>query len=107
MMINGRIFHHKVVIKLIKARNFIDSLLIIDPDKRLTASEASSHTWFKTFHKSDNLVPLIQSAYSARKVLKKAVDAIKALGRMSSVASLSSFKSSTEIDRRESPPSKK
>lgn len=69
-----------------QARDFIQRLLNVDPDARLTADQAQQHPWFQilssgTEHAQD-LLPDIKSAFNAKRTFRKAVNGIRVINRL-------------------------
>ena len=63
------------------AKDFIDNLLKLLPDKRMTAKVALEHPWLST--KSDvNLLPQVRKNFKAKQTLKKAVLAVNMMNRL-------------------------
>lgn len=63
------------------AKDFIDKLLIVSPDKRMMAKEALQHPWLSTKATVD-LLPQVRKNFKAKGTLKKAFLAVKLLNRL-------------------------
>ncbi|KAL1917868.1 uncharacterized protein VTP21DRAFT_3702 [Calcarisporiella thermophila] len=65
------------------AKDFIRSLLTIDPERRLTARQALHHPWLVSMtpdspvDKMRDLLPNVRQNFNARRTFKKAVDVVK------------------------------
>jgi len=82
------------------ARDFVTACLTIDPDQRPTAKEALQHKWLasSTPHfvpdpsspsgGPTDLLPHVKKAFDAKKTWRKAAFSIRALNRMTTLASL-------------------
>jgi len=68
------------------AKDLIRKLLVLDPHTRLTAQQAMAHPWIAQFeqntdeHMTETLVQL--KKFNARRKLKGAIHAVKALGKL-------------------------
>ncbi|KAI9567681.1 kinase-like domain-containing protein [Boletus coccyginus] len=78
------------------ARNFVSSCLTVDPVARPTAEQMLQHPWLTTevphFVEAatsgpTDLLPLVRKAFNARRTFRKAVFAMIAIKRMSTLAS--------------------
>ena len=88
---------------LFVARNFIDSLLVVDPSKRLTVEQALDHPWITKVASSTvavkDLLPKVRKGFNARKTFKKAIDVVKAVNKLGSNSFRSkSSRTSVETD---------
>ncbi|KAI8985294.1 kinase-like domain-containing protein [Pilobolus umbonatus] len=67
------------------AKSFIRSLLVLDPKKRMTATEALTHRWMTGDEAKDiDILTDLKENFHARKTFKKAVSAIRAMNRLRS-----------------------
>lgn len=84
------------------ARDFIDSLLTTDASKRLSATQALQHPWFKILSEKPaeerDLLPDIKSAFNAKKTFRKAVNGIRLINRLRSESHEHSL-ARAEVDR--------
>ena len=90
----------KNVIKSL-ARNFIDSLLLVDPTQRLNVEQALNHSWITKvapIATNKDLLPKVRKGFDARKTFRKAVDVIKAVNKLGSSVSFKSKSSRTSIE---------
>jgi len=66
------------------AKNFIKSLIVVDPAARPTALQALQHQWiFSNTHTNVNLMPNVRERFSARTAWRKGIDAVKENNRKS------------------------
>jgi calcium/calmodulin-dependent protein kinase I len=66
------------------AKDFIRSLLVVEPSKRLTATQALKHDWILKDNLNDvNLLPVAKRIFNARSAFKKAVGKVKVVNMMS------------------------
>lgn len=71
-----------------EARNFIDSCLTIDPEKRMTAHEALQHPWISPPYddlrtgSGADLLPTIKKNFNARRTLHRAIDTVRAINKL-------------------------
>jgi serine/threonine protein kinase len=62
-----------------QAKSFIQGLLVVDPRKRMTVSDALKHPWMFTVEPLKvDLLPRVQTGFSARKQFRKAFEALRA-----------------------------
>lgn len=71
------------------AKGFIQRLLTIDPNHRMTAHQALTHPWLSEplpspVASSPDLLSSVRSNFNARRTLRKAVDAIKIINNLRS-----------------------
>ncbi|RHZ76970.1 hypothetical protein Glove_187g29 [Diversispora epigaea] len=65
------------------AKNFIKGLLVLKPEKRLTADQALQHPWFTEKNAKDvDLLSDFVSNFNAKKTFRKAIDAVQAANRL-------------------------
>ncbi|ORX96447.1 calcium/calmodulin dependent protein kinase 2 [Basidiobolus meristosporus CBS 931.73] len=70
------------------AKSFIKSLLVVDPNKRLTAKQALEHPWLHDLAAINpaedqlDLLPNIRKNFNARRMFRKAVDVVKAVNNL-------------------------
>ncbi|CAG8593893.1 6152_t:CDS:2, partial [Diversispora eburnea] len=65
------------------AKSFIKNLLVVKPEKRLTAEQALQHPWFTEKNAKDvDLYTDFVSNFNAKKTFRKAVDAVQAANRL-------------------------
>ncbi|PWN35814.1 putative calmodulin-dependent protein kinase type 1 [Meira miltonrushii] len=72
-----------------EARDFINKLLTIDPQARMTAQQALEHPWLSTKASVESgdqrdLLPDIKSAFNAKRTFRKAVHGIRLINRLRS-----------------------
>lgn len=72
-----------------EARDFINKLLTIDPQARMTAQQALEHPWLSTKSSVESgdqrdLLPDIKSAFNAKRTFRKAVHGIRLINRLRS-----------------------
>lgn len=72
-----------------EARDFINKLLTIDPQARMTAQQALEHPWLSTKASVEggdqrDLLPDIKSAFNAKRTFRKAVHGIRLINRLRS-----------------------
>ncbi|KAI4524239.1 putative serine/threonine protein kinase [Schizophyllum commune] len=87
------------------AKDFVTQCLTIDPTNRPTAAEALQHKWLSdpTAHFVTNkegpvdLLPHVKKAFNAKQLWKKAAFSIKALNRMTMLASSGLDKDAAEL----------
>ena len=72
-----------------EAKDFISKLLMVNPDKRMTAKEARQHPWMSTRNAVD-LLPNVRKNFNAKLTFKKAILAVAGMNRMSSFTNLNS-----------------
>lgn len=71
-----------------EARDFIQRLLTVDPEKRMTAAEAMEHPWLAHVEVQTapgtqrDLLPDIKNAFNAKRTFRKAVHAIRMTNRL-------------------------
>ncbi|CAI2189351.1 7853_t:CDS:10, partial [Funneliformis geosporum] len=90
------------------AKDFINKLLTVDPDSRLTAHQALSHPWLSEplpsptggFQNRD-LLNSVRENFNARRTFKKAVDAVKAINTFKSHSRSASLANLIETSRAE------
>lgn len=66
-----------------QAKDFISRLLVVNPNKRMTAHEALSHPWLETTSTVD-VLPNVRKNFNPKRTFKKAVLAVQSLNKMSS-----------------------
>ena len=69
------------------AREFIKRCLTIDPNARITAHDALSHSWVseKTIGEdgtNEDLLPVVKKNFNARRTLHAAIDTIRAINKL-------------------------
>jgi serine/threonine protein kinase len=52
------------------AKNFIEELLLVKPDSRMTASQTLAHPWLSTTQSID-LLPTVKKNFDAKRTFKK------------------------------------
>ncbi|KAK5990316.1 Calcium/calmodulin-dependent protein kinase [Cladobotryum mycophilum] len=80
----GHVIYHERYWKDVSddAKDFINRLLVPDPDKRWTSEEAMSHTWLSGQTATDhNLLPEIE-AFRRRSRLRRAIEIVKLQNRI-------------------------
>ena len=78
------------------AKDFINNLLIVSPDKRMTAKDALTHPWLSTTADVD-LLPQVRKNF--KKTFKKAILAVKMLNRLERLQGTSSNELATNEDK--------
>ncbi|KAJ3159810.1 hypothetical protein HDU86_001462 [Geranomyces michiganensis] len=68
------------------AKDFIRSLLVVDPTRRATVQQALQHPWLETTESNANLLPALQKAFDAKRAFKRAVLAINTITRATKAA---------------------
>jgi calcium/calmodulin-dependent protein kinase I len=63
------------------AKDFINHLLVVSPDKRMTAKDALAHPWLSTTANVD-LLPQVRKNFKARRTFKKAILAVNMMKKM-------------------------
>ena len=76
-----------------QAKDFIAKLLVTNPNKRITASEALTHPWLETQSKFD-VLPNVRKNFNPKRTFKKAVLAVQSIRKLQQ--SLSSVNGSKE-----------
>ncbi|KAG0222774.1 hypothetical protein BGX31_008887 [Mortierella sp. GBA43] len=68
-----------------EARDFIKCLLLANPDKRLTATQALQHKWITS--ETGNDIDLLENVkeFNAKKMFRKTVQAVTAINRLRSI----------------------
>ncbi|RKP10166.1 putative calmodulin-dependent protein kinase type 1 [Thamnocephalis sphaerospora] len=73
-----------------EAKNFVSSLLVIEPNHRLTAQAALDHPWLKRpagvvamDAAASDLLPQMKQNFNARRTLRKAIDMVRLLNNLS------------------------
>ncbi|KAK9693324.1 Calcium/calmodulin-dependent protein kinase type I, partial [Basidiobolus ranarum] len=70
------------------AKDFIQHLLVVDPEKRLTAKQALEHPWLcdlsvaTTVSQHLDLLPNIRKNFNAKRMFRKAVDVVKIVNNL-------------------------
>ncbi|KAI7866746.1 kinase-like domain-containing protein [Spinellus fusiger] len=89
-----------------EAKNFIRSLLTLDPSTRLTATQALKHTWMTGVDATDeDILETVRANFNPRRTLKKAVRAVSAMHRMRNGFPFPSQNSSTATEPKSDTPS--
>ncbi|KAJ3257202.1 hypothetical protein HK103_004900 [Boothiomyces macroporosus] len=69
------------------AKDFIQKLIVVDEQQRLTAEQAFHHKWLcdeaGEHHGVEDLLPRVRKGFDARKMFKKAIDVVKAVNKLS------------------------
>lgn len=84
---------------LTAAKDFISKMLLVDPEKRITAENAMLHPWIDPMivtPSATNLLPRVRTGFSARKMFKKAISIVKVCNTFSS--NLKLFNSNSAIE---------
>lgn len=80
------------------AKNFIRALLVPDPLKRLTATQALAHPWLEgTTASNHNLMDNVRGIFDAKKRLRSAVEAVQALNTMRRIATANTVVATTVV----------
>ena len=79
------------MLETINRQDFIKRLLTVDPNHRLTAHQALTHSWLVDpiinplgGQMNRDLLSSVRQNFNARKTFKKAVDAVKAINSLKS-----------------------
>ncbi|KAG9304043.1 hypothetical protein G9A89_005953 [Geosiphon pyriformis] len=89
------------------AKDFINQLLTIDPNNRLTAEQSLQHIWLKSIPPSPagvlnrDLGPNVRQNFDARRTFRKAVDAVKMINNLTSHSRSNSLAGLLERSRAE------
>jgi len=90
------------------AKDFINRLLTVDPNLRLTAHQALSHPWLSEplaapigGPPNRDLLVSVRKNFNARRTFKKAVDAVKAINSLKSHSRSASLANLLEESRAE------
>lgn len=87
------------------AKDFITKLLKVEPEARMTASQALDHPWLQAGkeHPEFDLLPHVRKGFNAIKMFRKAVGVVKAINSFSRSPSMQRMqKSNTDLDEQSS-----
>lgn len=82
-----------------EAKNFISKLLLVIPNKRMTAAEALQHPWLSTKSNVD-LLPHVKKNMKARMAFKKAIMAVRLINKLASDTSLNTDSSKESLEEK-------
>ncbi|KAF7728557.1 phosphatidylcholine and lysophosphatidylcholine phospholipase [Apophysomyces ossiformis] len=83
------------------AKDFIDGLLTLDPEQRMTAKQALAHPWItgdqeQSLRTTTNLVPIVRKGFNSRRTLKSLVTAVAILNQWKHLDDLTDIEDSDE-----------